>query len=111
MSSIRSYWVTIAAIALLLSVLVIIFSGCEGASSSKTTQSIIAEVQKEPVTEAVYGNYFLFETTDKQEYLNFLEKFDVQKYEIIDISTSMYRTQLSSEFYMVTYKVKEIEAS
>lgn len=110
MRDIRTYWVTLGVIGILLCGVIILCSGCS-ANTSSTTQSIIGEVQKTPETEVIYGNYFLFETRNKQEYLNFLEEFDEEKYEIVNISTSMYRSELSSEFYMVTYKIKEIEKS
>ena len=52
-----------------------------------------------------YGEYYLFETTKPEEYLEFLEKFDEEKYEIVDISTSLnVYLDGSDEFYMVTYK-------
>ena len=96
-------------IVLLITLITIVtLCGCE--VKTTTTQSIVGEVQKEPTTEAIYGNYFLFETVDKQEYLNFLEDFDETKYEIVNISTSKSVGGYGSdEFYMVTYKVKEIE--
>lgn len=93
-------WIIVLLIALIT---IIMLCGCE---TTMTTQSIRQEIQKEPVTEVVYGNYFLFETQNKQEYLNFLEDLDETKYEIVDISVNSYYT-----YYYVTYKVKEIEAS
>ena len=52
-----------------------------------------------------YGEYYLFETTKPEEYLEFLEKLDEEEYEIIDISTSLkVHIDGSDEFYMVTYK-------
>lgn len=91
-------------IALLITLITIItLCGCE---TSTITQNVREEIQKEPVTEVVYGNYFLFETRDEQEYLNFLEDLDETKYEIVDISVNGHYV-----YYDVTYKVKEIEAS
>lgn len=70
-----------------------------------------------PRTETIYnenatqnvGSYAIFQTQDAQEYLKFLENFDETKYEIVNISTSLYGTRMhgSDEFYMVTYKVIE----
>lgn len=88
---------------LIVFITIITLCGCE---TSTITQNVREEIQKEPVTEVVYGNYFLFETRDEQEYLNFLEDLDEAKYEIVDISVNSY-----SVYYYVTYKVKEIEAS
>ncbi len=52
-----------------------------------------------------YGEYYLFETTKPEEYLEFLEKLDEEEYEIIDISTSLkVHIDGSDEFYIVTYK-------
>ena len=92
-------------IIVLLIVLLTIVTLC-GCETSTITQNVREEIQKEPVTEVVYGNYFLFETEDKQEYLNFLEDFDEAKYEIVDISVNYHYT-----YFYVTYKVKEKEAS
>lgn len=56
-------------------------------------------------TQTAVGSYSLFRTTEVQEYLSFLEKFEATKFEIVDISTSMYvYANGSSEFYIVTYK-------
>lgn len=70
----------------------------------ETTGTIYSEVTTEKTT----GSYSLFRTKDVQEYLNFLETFDETKYEIVDISTSMYTTAHdgSGEFYIVTYRTK-----
>ena len=59
-----------------------------------------------PETEERKARYYLFKTKDVTEYLKFLEKFDEAKYQIVNISTSMNVSALSSnqEFYMVTYK-------
>lgn len=52
-----------------------------------------------------YEEYYLFETTKPEEYLEFLEKLDEEEYEIIDISTSLkVHIDGSDEFYIVTYK-------
>ena len=86
MRDIRSYWVTIALVALLLIGLIIICSGCS-ANTSSTTQSIVEEVQH--AKEFIYdGDYFLFRTRSVHEYFKFLEEFDDAKYEIIDIPFS-----------------------
>ena len=64
-----------------------------------------ATIQSE-TKEEVVGDFYLFRTQDVQEYLNFLENFDENKYEIVDISTSYtYNYRGSDEFYMVTYKL------
>ena len=53
------------------------------------------------------GEYSLFRTNSIQEYLNFLDNFDDDKFEIVDISTSYHvLSDGSDEFYMVTYKAK-----
>lgn len=84
-------------IALFCSMLVVtvLLSGC---SSSETIHS--------ETTQTSVGSYSLFRTQDVQEYLSFLENFDETKYEIVDISTSLFgtRTYGSDEFYIVTYK-------
>lgn len=85
-------------IALFCSMLVVtvLLSGCS--SESETIHS--------ETTQTSVGSYSLFRTQDVQEYLSFLENFDETKYEIVDISTSLFgtRTYGSDEFYIVTYK-------
>lgn len=85
-------------ITLLIAIVMIatLFTGC--GEETKTINS------KKEVS--VVGSYSLFQTTDVQEYLTFLETFDESKYEIVDISTSITADYGygSSEFYMVTYK-------
>ena len=68
-----------------------VLSGCSG-----VTETINSE-------QTQVGSYSLFQTTEVKEYLSFLENLDETKYEIVDISTSMCRSQ-SNEFYMITYK-------
>lgn len=83
--------------ALLCSMLIAtaLLSGC-----SRETETIHSER-----TETAVGSYSLFRTTEAQEYLSFLENFDATKFEIVDISTSMWtHANGSSEFYIVTYK-------
>lgn len=86
-------------ITLLMALLVVVsmLTACK----PKKTETIYSQNTNE-----VRGSYILFQTEDAQIYLNFLEEFDEEKYEIVDISTSMYvGTNQSAEFYMVTYKV------
>ena len=89
-------------IALFCSMLVVavLLSGC---STEKTEKS---ETIHSETTQTSVGSYSLFRTQDVQEYLSFLENFDETKYEIVDISTSLYGTRSygSDEFYIVTYK-------
>lgn len=88
-------------IALFCSMLVVtvLLSGC----SITEPETIHSETIQTSV-----GSYSLFRTTDIQEYLSFLEKFDETKFEIVDISTSMSVTGYgSNEFYIVTYKTIE----
>lgn len=86
-------------IALFCSMLVVavLLSGC----STEKSETIHSET-----TQTSVGSHSLFRTQDVQEYLSFLENFDETKYEIVDISTSLYgtRTHGSDEFYIVTYK-------
>ena len=85
----------------LFSILVLIVVLCSGCSSRKSEI-----IQSESVIESP-GNYYLFRTEYEQEYFKFLENFDKNKYEIVDISTSMCTSAHGSgEFYIVTYKSK-----
>lgn len=65
--------------------------------------SIIETIHSE-TTQTSVGSYSLFRTTEVQEYLSFLDKFDETKFEIVDITTIMSVYWDSVEFYIVTYK-------
>lgn len=56
--------------------------------------------------EIVSGSYLLFQTDDVDEYLNFLNRFDEDKYEIVNIDTFVYEelSNYDNEYYMITYK-------
>lgn len=71
-----------------------LLSGC---SSSKVTSSSV---------DGNVGNYHMFETSDINEYLNFLENFDDSAYDIVDISIT---NNSSGRPYRITYK-NQIEA-
>lgn len=51
-------------------------------------------------SEAKKGDYELFYTSMNENYLKFLNEFNKEKYEIIDISHS-------NTYWYVTYKIKE----
>ncbi|MBO5179259.1 MAG: hypothetical protein J6B87_02810 [Clostridia bacterium] len=89
----------------LISMLVLIVLLCSGCSNEKS-EIIQSETVVETRIESA-GNYYLFRTEYVQEYFNFLENFDENQYELVDISTSMFTGGYGSgEFYIVTYKVK-----
>ena len=72
--------------------------------TTKARCSNIVSKTSKPSTQN-YGEYYLFETTKAQEYLEFLETLNKEEYEIVDISTSLnVYLRGSDEFYMVTYK-------
>ena len=75
---------------------------CCGCASVKETEAI--EIKK--VDQSV-GSYYLFKSDDSYEYLNFLENFDYENFEIVDISTNMKASRRYSydELYLVTYKL------
>ena len=80
-----------------------VLTGCGGA---KITQSS-TEVEE---TRTTVGKYFLYETLERQEYLNFLEGLDRSKYEVEDISIGYYGTSITGDYvchYAVTYKTIE----
>ena len=88
-------------IALFFSILLVVtlFAGCSSTPN--------AEIVENDIVQETTGSYYLFKTQKAQEYLTFLENFDETKYEIVDISTSLYgtRTYGSDEFYIITYKI------
>lgn len=56
-----------------------------------------------PKTEE-YEGYYLFETPNSQEYLEFISKFDYTEYEIVNVSGNYSTVGVGKELYMVTYK-------
>ena len=56
-----------------------------------------------PKTEE-YKGYYLFETPNSQEYLEFISEFDYTEYEIVNVSGNNSTVGAEKELYMVTYK-------
>ena len=59
--------------------------------------------KKYPKTEE-YEGYYLFETPNAQEYLEFISEFDYTEYEIVNVSGNYSTVGAEKELYMVTYK-------
>lgn len=74
-------------------VVTVLLSGCS--TSTEKSETIHSET-----TQTSVGSYSLFRTQDVQEYLNFLENFDETKYEIVDISTSLYGSSFLKYSYV-----------
>ena len=74
--------------------------GCGNKKENKKTEKMSFP------KEIVSGSYLLFQTDDVDEYLNFLNRFDEDKYEIVNIDTFVYETSSNydNEYYMITYK-------
>jgi len=56
------------------------------------------------VTSSETKNVHIYETTNMQEYFNYLASIDRTKYEILGTSTSEENYNYTSEFYMITYR-------
>ena len=98
----RDKWLKILWHGVLLAFLGVVFY-CMGVTIKARSDNVASKTSA-PRTQN-YGEYYLFETTKQEEYLEFLEKFDEEKYKIVDISTSSHvYFRGSDEFYMVTYK-------
>ena len=61
------------------------------------------------ITTSSEGTYFFFSTKSEDAYVEFLERFDKDKYEIIDISVQG-QTFRSHAVFMITYTKKPNEA-
>ena len=61
------------------------------------------------ITTSSEGTYFFFSTKSEDAYVEFLERFDKDKYEIIDISVQG-PTFETNAFFMITYTKKPNEA-
>lgn len=61
------------------------------------------------ITTSSEGTYFFFSTRYEEAYVEFLERFDKDKYEIIDISVQG-PTFETNAFFMITYTKKPNEA-
>ena len=82
-------------------ILATIVSESKANLSQTTTESGKGEIFSQK------GAYSVFRTRNMEEYLNFLDNFDDDRFEIVDISTSYHITSDGSdEFYMVTYRAK-----
>lgn len=64
---------------------------------------------KYSITTSSEGTYFFFSTNTEKAYVEFLERFDKDKYEIIDISVQG-ESFKSYASYMITYTKKPNEA-
>ena len=81
----------------------VLVTGC--GPKAKTTQSSTNVSEKNTL-----GNYYLYETMETQQYLNFLETLDESKYEIVDISIGYKNRSLIGKYinhYAVTYRTIE----
>lgn len=78
-------------------VLVLSLVGC--GSDTKKSETITSSNE-------TVGSYSLFQTDDVDEYLNFLENFDEDQYEIVNIDTFVRKTAFNynDDYYMITYK-------
>lgn len=56
------------------------------------------------VTSSETKNVHIYETTNMQEYFNYLASIDRTEYEILGTSTSEENYNYTSEFYMITYR-------
>lgn len=98
----RDKWLKILWYGILLAFLGVVFY-CMGVTIKARSDNVASKTSA-PSTQN-YGEYYLFETTKQEEYLEFLDKFDEEKYKIVSISTSsQVYFRGSDEFYMVTYK-------
>jgi len=94
---------------LILLIGVIFASGCETNKvnvNNGITQTNPQTIE-EPVTKEKVGSHLLFQTSDKNKYLDFLTNFDETKYEIVHISTFALETSnaWNDDYFMITYKV------
>ena len=85
-------------ILLVVTVIILVFS-LTGCDSEPKKETIVSSSVSE-------GSYLLFQTTDVNDYLSFLENFDESKYEIVNIDTFLYEraTTYSDDYFMVTYR-------
>ena len=86
-------------LAVTMIIFVLTLAGC---SDSKKTETIVG-------SSSSVGNYMLFQTDDVDEYLTFLENFDEDQYDIVNIDTFVRETATTynNDYFMVTYhKVK-----
>ena len=91
----------IIALFVIIVIIAMLLTGC-GATEIADTSNISKSITN-------MGDHFVFQTSDINEYLDFMEGFDKTKYELIGISTSEDLKELDSsveEFYVVTYKMK-----
>ena len=98
----RKILAIIIALAVVLSV-----SLCACSSEIKTTESDDANdiSYSEKITVSSGGSYYLFRTASPENYVDFLENLDKEKYEIIDI-TIQAATYHRDDCFLITYTEK-----
>ena len=87
----------IRVIGILLMVITLLGLSTSCSDISETTETITG-------TKTDVGSNSIFQTTDVNEYLGFLEDLDENKYEIIDISITLYARNTGRYIYIITYE-------
>lgn len=76
-------------------------------TSNQEKSNIIVVSNSTDLSTYQSGTHFLFETNQKNEYLNFLNSLDYDKFEIIGVIATKYAYAYTEhEIYTVTYKIK-----
>lgn len=78
-----------------LTILVALFISACGSTEEESNANVTSSESK---------NVHIYETTNMQEYFNYLSSIDRTKYEILGTSTSEENYNYTSEFYMITYR-------
>lgn len=93
-------------ICFLLTMVVCTGFACSKEDTEEEEPEKLETVYEENITVSEGGTYFLFSTRSGQEYVDFLEMLDQEKYAIVDMTVQgpSYHTKT---FFAVTYQLRE----
>ena len=91
-----------------LLIMIVVGAGCFACSKEDEEPETIETVYERNITVSEDGTYFLFYTNLEQEYVDFLEMMDQEKYVIEDI-TVQGPSYHSTSFFAVTYRLREAD--
>lgn len=89
-------------LAIILVSMVITFSACGSIKNEE-----ISESKTESIQSTNGSKYFVFKSDKEAEYIEFLNNFDENKFEIVHISTFLRPSSYLDDYYMITYKIKD----
>lgn len=85
----------------------ILLSGCDGSEENETSDGeevVQEETENDNVITSSTKNVFLYTTDNMDDYFKHLNSLDKSVYEVLNIETSEYKSDVAQEYYMITYR-------